>query len=80
MDKVEMSKVSCSLSLLVDPTLAMLAAQRLYATQGQGLCHSGWLGQTVPLGRTAAPLTQLDDDDGDADDDDDYNDVDYNDD
>jgi hypothetical protein len=65
MNELEMPDVPSSLSLLVDPTLAVRAAQRLYAARGQGLCHSGWLGATVALGQTALLHDDEDDDDND---------------
>lgn len=67
MDKVKMSEMPSSLALLVDPTRAMLAAQRLYAASGHGLCHSGWLGGTVARGQPSLPQNESDDDDDDYD-------------
>ncbi|MFP5406612.1 MAG: hypothetical protein ACLGHY_09855 [Gammaproteobacteria bacterium] len=65
MEKVEIPTALSSFSLLVDPGVAMQAAQRLYAAKGQGLCHSGWLGRTVPLGSGALSRTEVDQDDED---------------
>ncbi len=69
MDKVKMSEVPSSLSLLVDPTRAMLAAQRLYAASGHGLCHSGWLGGTVARGQISLAQSASDADHDDDNDD-----------
>ena len=64
MENTEISNRPSALSLLVDPAMAMQAAQRLYAARGQGICHSGWWGRTVPLGQAGLPQDAADDDDG----------------
>ena len=51
-----------ALSMLVDPTQAMQAAQRLYGAAGQGLRHSGWNGCTIPRSQIAASRALLDND------------------
>ena len=56
------TEMSSALSLLVDPTQAMQAAQRLYGAAGQGLRHSGWNGCTIPRSQIAASRVLLDND------------------
>lgn len=58
-----MTEMPSALSMLVDPTQAMQAAQRLYAAPGHGLCHSGWNGCTMPRGQFGASRVLLEDDD-----------------
>lgn len=67
MDEIEVGQTPCSLGLLVDSTAALKAAQRLYESPGQGLCHSGWLGLTVPRGKAAWRAARQDDADFDSD-------------
>ena len=69
MTPAETNELPSSLYLLVDPTEAMQAAQRLYAASGNGLRHSGWNGCTVPRGQPfGLPRTRLDEDFDDSDD------------
>ena len=60
MDNPEMLDLPNSLGLLVDPTIAILAAQRLYQAPGEGVCHSGWHGETVPRRRAGELLRRAD--------------------
>ena len=63
MTPADMNELPSSIGLLVDPSAAMKAAERLYAASGNGLRHSGWNGCTVARGyQFGSQRSQFDDD------------------